>query len=268
MKKIDTYDFSGKKAIVRVDFNVPLNDKFEITDDTRIRAAIPTLKKVLAGGGSLIIMSHLGRPKGPAEKFSLKHILPRVSECLGVPVQFAPDCQTADAQAAAAGEKPEAARKIDAAKAKELYTRAFDSIQALADAGNLRAQKLLGDFYFDGLGNVTRDYTKALEIYTKAGEAGDAASQARVGYIYQNALGVPADYSKAMEWNNRAAQQGNPQGQEQIGYLYHEGLGVTKSLDEASRWYAKAKDGGSDWAAAMLDETDISWAYGGHGAHA
>ena len=64
MQNIDTYDFSGKKAIVRVDFNVPLDDNFTITDDTRIRAAIPTLKKVLAGGGALIIMSHLGRPKG------------------------------------------------------------------------------------------------------------------------------------------------------------------------------------------------------------
>ena len=101
MKHIDSYDFRGKKAIVRVDFNVPLNDQFEITDDTRIRAAIPTLKKVLDGGGALIIMSHLGRPKGPAEKFSLKHILARVEQYLGVPVQFAPDCQQADAQAAA-----------------------------------------------------------------------------------------------------------------------------------------------------------------------
>ena len=96
---IDSYDFAGKKAIVRVDFNVPLNEKFEITDDTRIRAAIPTLKKVLAGGGSLIIMSHLGRPKGVDAKFSLKHIIGRVSELLGVPVQFAEDCQKAKAQA-------------------------------------------------------------------------------------------------------------------------------------------------------------------------
>lgn len=80
---IDSYDFAGKKAIVRVDFNVPLNEKFEITDDTRIRAAIPTLKKVLAGGGSLIIMSHLGRPKGVDAKFSLKHIVAHVAECLG-----------------------------------------------------------------------------------------------------------------------------------------------------------------------------------------
>ncbi|MBO4611294.1 MAG: phosphoglycerate kinase [Bacteroidales bacterium] len=98
-KFIDSYDFAGKKAIVRVDFNVPLNEKFEITDDTRIRAAIPTLKKVLAGGGSLIIMSHLGRPKGVDAKFSLKHIIGRVSELLGVPVQFADDCQKAKAQA-------------------------------------------------------------------------------------------------------------------------------------------------------------------------
>ena len=98
---IDTYDFAGKKAIVRVDFNVPLNDKFEITDDTRIRAAIPTLKKVLAGGGSLIIMSHLGRLKGVTDKYSLKHIVAHVSECLGVPVKFAPDCQKAQDEVAA-----------------------------------------------------------------------------------------------------------------------------------------------------------------------
>ena len=98
---IDSYDFAGKKAIVRVDFNVPLNENFEITDDTRIRRAIPTLKKVLAGGGSLIIMSHLGRPKKVDPKFSLKHIVAHVGECLGVPVQFAPDCQAADEQAAA-----------------------------------------------------------------------------------------------------------------------------------------------------------------------
>ena len=98
---IDTYDFAGKKAIVRVDFNVPLNENMEITDDTRIRAAIPTLKKVLEKGGSLIIMSHLGRPKGVTEKFSLKHILGRVQELLGVPVKFADDCQAADDMVAA-----------------------------------------------------------------------------------------------------------------------------------------------------------------------
>ena len=76
---IDKYDFTGKKAIVRVDFNVPLNEKFEITDDTRIRRAMPTLKKILAGGGSVIIMSHLGRPKKVDPTCSLKHILDHVS---------------------------------------------------------------------------------------------------------------------------------------------------------------------------------------------
>ena len=98
---IDSYDFTGKKAIVRVDFNVPLNAEFQITDDTRIRAAIPTLKKVLEKGGSLIIMSHLGRPKGVDAKFSLKHIVDHVAEKLGTPVQFAEDCMKADEQAAA-----------------------------------------------------------------------------------------------------------------------------------------------------------------------
>lgn len=99
MQSIDTYKFKGKKAIVRVDFNVPLNDKFEITDDTRIRAAIPTLKKVLDEGGSLIIMSHLGRPKGVTEKYSLKHIISRIEELLGVKVKFAPDCMKAGQEA-------------------------------------------------------------------------------------------------------------------------------------------------------------------------
>ena len=101
MQHIDSYDFNGRKAIVRVDFNVPLDANFNITDDTRIRAAIPTLKKVLAGGGALIIMSHLGKPKGPADKFSLRHIIGRIEELLGTKVQFAPDCMKADEQAAA-----------------------------------------------------------------------------------------------------------------------------------------------------------------------
>ena len=76
MNSIDTYDFKGKRAIIRVDFNVPLNENFEVTDDTRIRAAIPTIKKVLAGGGSVVLMSHLGRPKkNNDDKFSLKHFV-------------------------------------------------------------------------------------------------------------------------------------------------------------------------------------------------
>ncbi len=98
MKTLDTYDFSGKKALIRVDFNVPLNDKYEITDDTRITATIPTIKKILKDGGSCILMSHLGRPKdGPTEKYSLKHLVNPLSVILGLPVKFADDCIGASA---------------------------------------------------------------------------------------------------------------------------------------------------------------------------
>ena len=99
---IDKFNFAGKKAIVRVDFNVPLDENGKITDDTRIRGALPTLKKVLADGGSLIIMSHMGKPKGKVNaKYSLSQIVDAVSEKLGVPVQFAPDCAKAGDAAAA-----------------------------------------------------------------------------------------------------------------------------------------------------------------------
>lgn len=99
---IETCDFKGKKVIVRVDFNVPLDENGKITDDTRIRGALPTLKKVLADGGSLIIMSHMGKPKGKVNpKFSLGQIVDAVSEKLGVKVQFAPDCAKAQDVAAA-----------------------------------------------------------------------------------------------------------------------------------------------------------------------
>lgn len=93
MKTIDDFNFNGKKALVRVDFNVPLDEAFNITDDNRIQGALPTLKKILDDGGSVILMSHLGRPKdGPTEKFSLKHIVGYLSEVLGREVQFADDC--------------------------------------------------------------------------------------------------------------------------------------------------------------------------------
>ncbi|MBR5240379.1 MAG: phosphoglycerate kinase [Muribaculaceae bacterium] len=102
MQTIDNYNFAGKKAIVRVDFNVPLDENGKVTDDTRIRGALPTLKKILADGGSLIIMSHMGKPKGKVNaKFSLGQIKDVVAEKLGVEVQFAPDCAKA-AEAAAA----------------------------------------------------------------------------------------------------------------------------------------------------------------------
>lgn len=108
MSKFSSFDFSGKKALIRVDFNVPLNDKYEITDDTRIRAAIPTIKKILADGGSVILMSHLGRPKdGPTEKYSLKHLIKHLGELLdGIDIQFADDCIGEQATAKAAALQP------------------------------------------------------------------------------------------------------------------------------------------------------------------
>ena len=90
---MDTFSFAGKKALIRVDFNVPLNDAFQITDDTRIRAALPTIKKILENGGAVILMSHLGRPKnGPEEAFSLKHLVNHISNLLSVPVSFSENC--------------------------------------------------------------------------------------------------------------------------------------------------------------------------------
>jgi len=106
MQSIDKFNFAGKKAFIRVDFNVPLDENFNITDDNRIRAALPTLKKILSDGGSVIIGSHLGRPKGVTDKFSLKHILGHVSELLGVNVQFATDCIGKEAAEKAAALKP------------------------------------------------------------------------------------------------------------------------------------------------------------------
>ncbi len=107
MQTIHNYDFSGKKALIRVDFNVPLNEKFEITDDTRIRAALPTIKKVMEAGGSPIIMSHFGRPKsGPEDKFSMRHIVAHLSKLLGVEVKLAPDCIGDEVKSLAASLKP------------------------------------------------------------------------------------------------------------------------------------------------------------------
>lgn len=98
MNTVEQYNFAGKKALVRVDFNVPLNDSYQITDETRIKAALPTLQKILKDGGSLILMSHLGRPKeGYEEKFSLKHLVKPLSEKLSVEVKFASDCIGEDA---------------------------------------------------------------------------------------------------------------------------------------------------------------------------
>ncbi len=107
MQIIDNYNFAGKKAIIRVDFNVPLGAQYEVTDDSRIRGALPTIKKVLSDGGSAILMSHLGRPKsGPEEKFSLKHVIPTLSGHLGMDIRFADDCIGDQTKSMAADLKP------------------------------------------------------------------------------------------------------------------------------------------------------------------
>ena len=98
MKTVNNFNFSGKRIIMRVDFNVPLNEKFEVTDDTRIRAALPTLQKILKDGGSLVLMSHLGRPKdGPTNNYSLKHIVATLSKITGKNINFAADCISTEA---------------------------------------------------------------------------------------------------------------------------------------------------------------------------
>ena len=102
MKTIQDIDFKGKKAIIRVDFNVPLDENFKVTDTTRIEAAKSTIIKILEDGGAVILMSHLGRPKGVEEKYSLKHIVETVSEIIGVNVKFAADCVGEVAEAAVA----------------------------------------------------------------------------------------------------------------------------------------------------------------------
>ena len=107
MKTVDTFNFSGKKALIRVDFNVPLNDKYEITDDTRLKAVIPTLNKIIKDGGSVILMSHLGRPKGGyEEKYSLKHLIPYLTKTFNTNVKFASDCIGQDTEKLASELKP------------------------------------------------------------------------------------------------------------------------------------------------------------------
>lgn len=106
MKTLQDFNFNAKKAIIRVDFNVPLDEHFNVTDANRIEAAKPTIDKILADGGSVILMSHLGRPKGKQDQFSLRHIVSKTSEVLGIPVLFAEDCRGTVAQNAAQNLKP------------------------------------------------------------------------------------------------------------------------------------------------------------------
>ncbi|XOV93918.1 MAG: phosphoglycerate kinase [Bacteroidota bacterium] len=150
MTTIDDFNFRNRKALIRVDFNVPLNDKFEVTDETRIKAAIPTLKKILDEGGSTILMSHLGRPKdGPEEKFSLKHIIPNLSEKLGVQVKFASDCIGDDAL--------EMSRNLGAGEVLLLENVRFYKEEEKGDEEFAKKLAVLGDIYVnDAFGTAHR----------------------------------------------------------------------------------------------------------------
>mgnify|MGYP000548115346 FL=1 len=106
MKTLSDFNFENKKALIRVDFNVPLNENFEVTDSTRIVSAKPTIIKILEDGGSCILMSHLGRPKGVQDEFSLRHIVDTVEDVLGVEVTFVDDCVGEKAESAAANLQP------------------------------------------------------------------------------------------------------------------------------------------------------------------
>ncbi len=176
MQTIDKFNFAGKKAFVRVDFNVPLDENFNITDDTRMRAALPTLKKILADGGSIIIGSHLGRPKGVADKFSLKHIIKHLSELLGVEVQFANDCMGEEAAVKAAALQPGEVLLLEnlrfyaeeEGKPRGLAEDATDEEKAAAKKAVKESQKE----FTKKLASYADCYVLALDLMKKAKEKG------------------------------------------------------------------------------------------------
>ncbi len=157
MKTLNDFDFKNKKAIIRVDFNVPLDENFNVTDATRIEAAKPTIDAILAQGGSVILMSHLGRPKGVEEKYSLKHILKTTSEVLGVPVQFASDCIGSAAKDAAA--------KLQAGEVLLLENLRFHSEEEAGDVAFAKELASLGDIYVnDAFGTAHRAHASTTII--------------------------------------------------------------------------------------------------------
>ena len=159
MKTVDQLNFSGKKALIRVDFNVPLDAAFTITDDTRMRAAVPTIKKILNDGGACILMSHLGRPKeGPAEKFSLKHLVNHLSQLLGgVKVHFATDCIGAPAQ--------DAAKSLAMGEVLLLENLRFHKQEEKGDEAFAQELSKLGDVYVnDAFGTAHRAHASTAVI--------------------------------------------------------------------------------------------------------
>lgn len=158
MKTIDNFNFAGKKALIRVDFNVPLDENFNITDDSRIRAAIPTIKKILNDGGSAILMSHLGRPKnGPEEKFSLKHTVERIKELLQTTVSFANDCKGEEAE--------NLSKSLKAGEVLVLENLRFYAEEQKGDRDFAKALANLGDVYVnDAFGTAHRAHASTAII--------------------------------------------------------------------------------------------------------
>lgn len=146
MADIHSYDFSGKRALMRVDFNVPLDKTtFEVTDDTRIRAAAPTILHILKNGGSVVLMSHLGRPNGIEEKYSLKHIVGQISKVLGVEVKFVSDCINAEAEAASAALQPGEVLLLENVRFYKQETAGTESFaEALAKHGDVYVNDAFG----------------------------------------------------------------------------------------------------------------------------
>ncbi|WP_458628221.1 phosphoglycerate kinase [Winogradskyella sp. PC D3.3] len=149
MKTIDDFNFQDKKALIRVDFNVPLNDEFEVTDATRIVSAKPTIIKILEDGGSCVLMSHLGRPKGVQDEFSLRHIIPKIEDILGVEVQFASDCVGAEAE--------EKANALEPGEILLLENLRFHDEETKGDKDFAKQLSKLGDIYVnDAFGTAHR----------------------------------------------------------------------------------------------------------------
>jgi len=157
MKTIDDFNFENKKALIRVDFNVPLNDAFEVVDDTRIKSAKPTVIKILEDGGSCILMSHLGRPKGVQDEFSLRHIVNTVEEIIGVEVIFVSDCIGEEAEAASANLEP--------GQILLLENLRFHDEEKQGDINFAKALSKLGDIYVnDAFGTAHRAHASTTNI--------------------------------------------------------------------------------------------------------
>lgn len=163
MKTIHNFDFNSKKALIRVDFNVPLNDKFEVTDATRIEAAKPTIIKILEDGGSCVLMSHLGRPKGVQDEYSLKHIVSTIEGIIGVEVNFVENCVGAEAEAAVAN--------LGDGKILLLENLRFHEEEKKGDVAFAEQLSKLGDIYVnDAFGTAHRAHASTSVVASFFGE--------------------------------------------------------------------------------------------------